>query len=80
MNNAMKTLQRYMTNMDNVLTPKCLIPDENGNTQCLGHSAEGYLTPCCWLGMRSSRLGIAEDIFFQDKLRRMEEKMIYVFF
>ena len=67
-----------MTNTDgDTLIPKCLIPGTDGNTQCLGHSAEGYLTPCCWLGMRSPRLGIAEDIFFQDKLKISNNDSIF---
>ena len=35
--------------MNIVLIPKCLTPDKNGSIQCLGHTAEGYVLPCCWL-------------------------------
>ena len=55
--------------MNIVLKPKCLIPDENGNTQCLGHSAEGFLVPCCWMDAYPNQRGFAQDIFFQDKLK-----------
>ena len=39
--------------MSSVLKPKC-IPVDNTNdalqmSQCLGHSAEGFLLPCCWI-------------------------------
>ena len=55
--------------MNTVLKPKCLIPDEGGNTQCLGHSAQGYLTPCCWIDANPKTRGIAQDIFYQEKLK-----------
>ena len=53
--------------MNTVLKPKCLIPDEEGDIQCLGHSAQGYLTPCCWLA--ANPRGIAQDIFYQEKMK-----------
>ena len=53
--------------MNTVLKPKCLIPDKYGQTQCLGHSAQGYLTPCCWID--SPEKGIAKDIFYQEKMK-----------
>ena len=51
------------------LIPKCISPDENGNIQCLGHSAEGYLTPCCWIDAYTKDRGIAQDIFYQEKFK-----------
>ena len=55
--------------MNIVLKPKCLIPDENGNIQCLGHSAEGFLLPCCWMDPYPKKREIAQDVFFQDKFK-----------
>ena len=55
--------------MSIVLKPKCLLPDEDGNIQCLGHSAEGFLVPCCWMDAFPKDRGFAQDIFFQDKLK-----------
>ena len=52
-----------------MLKPKCLISDEGGTTQCLGHSAQGYLTPCCWIDAHPKNRGIAQDIFYQEKLK-----------
>ena len=50
-----------------MLKPRCLVPDENGNIACLGHSAEGYLTPCCWIDAFSYLRGNSEGIFYQKK-------------
>ena len=36
-------------------------------TASLGHSAEGYLTPCCWIDAFVQYRGIAQDIFYQKK-------------
>ena len=52
-----------------MLKPKCIIPDEDGNIQCLGHSAQGYLTPCCFIDAYPNQRGIAQDIFYQDKMK-----------
>jgi hypothetical protein len=55
--------------MNIVLKPKCLNPDIQ-EAQCLGHSARGYLTPCCWMDNNSiNNKNIAHDIFFQEKLK-----------
>jgi len=55
--------------MNIVLKPKCIIPDEDGNTQCLGHSAQGYLQPCCFIDAYPQNRGIAQDIFYQEKMK-----------
>ena len=52
-----------------MLKPKCIIPDEDRNIQCLGHSAQGYLTPCCFIDAYPKLRGIAQDIFYQDKMK-----------
>jgi len=52
-----------------VLKPKCIIPDEKGNTQCLGHSAQGYLQPCCFIDAYPKIRGIAQSIFYQEKMK-----------
>ena len=52
-----------------MLKPKCIFPDEDGHTQCLGHSAQGYLTPCCWIDAYPKIRGIAQKIFYQEKLK-----------
>jgi hypothetical protein len=67
--------------MNIVLKPKCLNPDIQGKAQCLGHSARGYLTPCCMVAVTVSKYTVewidgdpntkdaAHDIFFQEKLK-----------
>jgi len=55
--------------MNIVLKPKCVNPDIQGKAQCLGHSARGYLTPCCWIDGDPNSKGPAHDIFFQEKLK-----------
>ena len=55
--------------MNIMLKPKCIVPDENGNIQCLGHSAQGYITPCCWIDSEPKSRGIAQDIFYQEKMK-----------
>ena len=50
-----------------MLKPKCVIKSENGRTASLGHSAEGYLTPCCWIDGFLKDRGISQDIFYQEK-------------
>ena len=55
--------------MNIMLKPKCIVPDENGNIQCLGHSAQGYITPCCFIDAYSEHRGIAQDIFYQEKMK-----------
>ena len=56
--------------MNTVLKPKCIIPvGQGGSIQCLGHSAQGYLTPCCWIDSYPEKRGIAQDIFYQEKMK-----------
>ena len=50
-----------------MLKPKCIIKNDEGNIACLGHSAEGYLTPCCWIDGFLEDRGISQDIFYQEK-------------
>ena len=50
-----------------MLKPKCIIKNDEGNIACLGHSAEGYLTPCCWIDGFLKDRGISQDIFYQEK-------------
>ena len=51
-----------------MLKPKCIIKNDEGNIACLGHSAEGYLTPCCWIDAFPWHRGISQAIFYQEKL------------
>ena len=50
-----------------MLKPKCIIKNDEGNIACLGHSAEGYLTPCCWIDAFPDHRGISQAIFYQEK-------------
>ena len=50
-----------------MLKPKCIIKNDEGNIACLGHSAEGYLTPCCWIDAFPWHRGISQAIFYQEK-------------
>ena len=45
-----------------VLRPKCIVKDKNNDVQCLGHSAEGYIIPCCWMNDNTT-------IFYQEKFK-----------
>ena len=55
-----------------MLKPKCITKDKNGNVQCLGHSAEGYITPCCWMNDNNT-------IFYQEKFKISKyKKIIYL--
>ena len=59
--------------MSSVLKPKC-IPVDNTNdalqmSQCLGHSAEGFLLPCCWIDSGWNLRDEVQDIFYQDKFK-----------
>ena len=59
--------------MSSVLKPKC-IPVDNTNdalqmSQCLGHSAEGFLLPCCWIDSGWNLRDELQDIFYQDKFK-----------
>lgn len=49
-----------------MLEPKCL---SITTPQGIGHSAEGYLIPCCWMDAYPRIRGIAQDIFYQEKLK-----------
>ena len=51
-----------------MLKPKCIIKNDDGRTASLGHSAEGYLTPCCWIDAIYDLRGVSQDIFYQEKL------------
>ena len=59
-----------------MLKPKCVIKSENGRTASLGHSAEGYLTPCCWIDGFLEDRGISQDIFYQEKFKISNVKNI----
>ena len=50
-----------------MLKPKCIIKDDNGCIASLGHSAEGYMTPCCWIDAMFDLRGVSQDIFYQEK-------------
>ena len=50
-----------------MLKPKCIVPDDNGCIASLGHSAEGYFTPCCWIDAMVNLRGVSQDIFYQEK-------------
>ena len=50
-----------------MLKPKCIVPDDNGCIASLGHSAEGYMTPCCWIDAMFDLRGVSQDIFYQEK-------------
>ena len=59
--------------MSSVLKPKC-IPVDNTNdalqmSQCLGHSAEGFLLPCCWIDSGWNLRDEVQDIFYQAKFK-----------
>ena len=49
-----------------MLKPKCIIKNDDGRTASLGHSAEGYLTPCCWIDAMFDLRGVSQDIFYQE--------------
>ena len=59
-----------------VLKPQCMIKNKMNCTACLGHSAAGYLTPCCWIDAFPEHRGIAQDIFYQQKFLISNNKSI----
>ena len=62
--------------MSIVLKPKCINSENPDDAQCLGHSAQGYLTPCCFIDSRPLSRGIAQDIFYQEKFKISNVKNI----
>ena len=54
-----------------MLKPKCLLNTalRANNPQGIGHSAQGYLLPCCFIDALPKIRGIAQDIFYQEKLK-----------
>ena len=54
-----------------MLKPKCLLNTalRANNPQGIGHSAQGYLLPCCFIDAFPKIRGIAQDIFYQEKLK-----------
>ena len=59
-----------------VLKPQCMIKNKMNCTACLGHSAEGYLTPCCWIDAFPEHRGIAQAIYYQQKFLISNKKRI----
>ncbi len=51
------------------LKPKCINHKDYMKAQCLGHSAQGFLTPCCWIDAWPKLRGDADDIFYQEKFK-----------
>ena len=49
-----------------MLRPKCL---SKYTPQGLGHSAQGHLLPCCFIDAYPQNRGVAQDIFYQEKLK-----------
>ena len=58
------------------LKPKCITPENMNVAQCLGHSAQGFITPCCFIDAYPQKRGIAQDIFYQEKFKISNVKSI----
>jgi len=58
------------------LKPKCITPENMNIAQCLGHSAQGFITPCCFIDAYPQKRGIAQDIFYQEKFKISNVKSI----
>ena len=58
------------------LEPKCITPENMHVAQCLGHSAQGYLLPCCYIDAYPLKRGIAHGIFYQEKFKISNVKNI----
>jgi len=54
-----------------VLRPRCI-----HDGQCLGHSAQGYITPCCHMDSHDRSRDYAYDIFYQEKFNINNNKDI----
>ena len=58
------------------LKPKCITPENMNIAQCLGHSAQGFITPCCFIDAYPQKRGIAQNIFYQEKFKISNVKSI----
>ena len=58
------------------LKPKCITPENMNIAQCLGHSAQGFITPCCFIDAYPQKRGIAQKIFYQEKFKISNVKSI----
>ena len=53
------------------LNPKC-IPTKGqkfGEIQSLGHSAQGFILPCCWMDTPPLKRTKGQEVFYQDKFK-----------
>ncbi len=53
------------------LRPKCIPSEEHkiGETQGLGHSAQGYILPCCWMDTPPLQRSKGQEVFYQEKFK-----------
>ena len=53
------------------LRPKCIPSKERkiGETQGLGHSAQGFILPCCWMDTPPMQRDKKQEIFYQEKFK-----------
>ena len=58
------------------LKPKCINAHNVLEAQSLGHSAQGHITPCCFIDAYPQKRGVAQDIFYQDKFKISNVKNI----
>ena len=53
------------------LNPKCIPTKEQkfGEIQTLGHSAQGFILPCCWMDTPPLKRTKGQEVFYQDKFK-----------
>ena len=51
------------------LKPQCINHENMDIAQCLGHSAEGYVLPCCFIDAYPLHRGYAQETFYQEKFK-----------
>ena len=53
------------------LNPKCIPTKEQkfGEIQTLGHSAQGFILPCCWMDTPPLQRSKGQEVFYQEKFK-----------
>ena len=65
--------------MNFVLKPKCINDENPDEAQCLGHSARGFILPCCFMEQHrknSKEREPLQEVFYQEKFNISNVKNI----
>ena len=60
------------------LRPKCIPSGKQtfSEVQGLGHSAQGFILPCCWMDVDPMRREKKQEVFYQEKFKISNVKNI----